>query len=86
MPNGIGNRQRDNWLPCLQVAKMAEDSWIEKCSNAIEELEIKRKKDTVILIVNDLLLDLREFLHSFNADKISNSDFLNGLLNLSDGD
>ncbi|NDD43419.1 MAG: DUF3631 domain-containing protein, partial [Rhodobacteraceae bacterium] len=31
---------RDNWLPLLQIAQLAGVKWVEKCNDAIQELEI----------------------------------------------
>ena len=59
VPDGVGNRMRDNWLPLLQIAQLASVSWIEKCNDAIQELEIKRKTEATAISFNDLLIDLR---------------------------
>ena len=29
VPDGVGNRMRDNWLPLLQIAQLAGVSWVE---------------------------------------------------------
>lgn len=86
IPKSIGNRKRDNWLPCLQIAHMAGEQWVEKCFDAIEELEIKRKEDASVFSVNDLLFELREFLHGFRGSEICSSDLLKSLLNQPDSD
>ena len=86
VPDGFGNRMRDNWLPLLQIAQLAGVSWIEKCNDAIEELEIKRKAEAAALTVNDLLLDLREVLNKFIGPEIGSSELLERLNRLSEGD
>ena len=86
VPDGVGNRMRDNWLPLLQIAQLADVSWIEKCNDAIEELEIKRKAEAAALTVNDLLLDLREVLNKFIGPEIGSSELLERLNRLSEGD
>ena len=86
VPDGVGNRMRDNCLPLLQIAQLAGLSWIEKCNDAIEELEIKRKAEAAALTVNDLLLDLREVLRTFSGPEIGSSALLELLQSLSEGD
>jgi hypothetical protein len=86
VPDGVGNRMRDNWLPLLQIAQLAGVSWIEKCNDAIQELEIKRKAETSALTVNDLLMDLREVLSTFTGPEIGSNELLELLLFQSDGD
>ena len=86
VPDGVGNRMRDNWLPLLQIAQLAGVSWVEKCNDAIQELEIKRKAETSALTVNDLLMDLREVLSTFTGPEIGSNELLQLLLFHSDGD
>lgn len=86
VPDGVGNRMRDNWLPLLQIAQLAGVSWVEKCNDAIQELEIKRKVETSALTVNDLLMDLREVLSTFTGPEIESNELLQLLLFQSDGD
>ena len=86
VPDGVGNRMRDNWLPLLQIAQLAGVSWVEKCNDAIQELEIKRKTETSALTVNDLLMDLREVLSTFTGPEIGSNELLELLLFQSDGD
>ena len=86
VPNEIGNRMRDNWLPMLQIAQLAGVSWVDKCNDAIQELEIKRKAETSALTVNDLLIDLREVLGTFTGPEIGSNELLQRLLCLADGD
>ena len=86
VPDGVGNRMRDNWLPLLQIAQLAGVSWVEKCNDAIQELEIKRKAETSALTVNDLLMDLREVLRTFTGPEIGSNELLELLLFQSDGD
>ena len=86
VPDGVGNRMRDNWLPLLQIAQLAGVSWVEKCNDAIQELEIKRKAETSALTVNDLLMDLREVLSTFTGPEIGSNELLQLLLFQSDGD
>ena len=86
VPDGVGNRMRDNWLPLLQIAQLADVSWIEKCNDAIEELEIKRKAEAAALTVNDLLVDLREVLRTFSGPEIGSSALLELLQGLPEGD
>ena len=86
VPDGVGNRMRDNWLPMLQIAQLASMAWITKCFGAIQELELKRKAETSALTINDLLLDLREVLSSFSEPEIKSSALLERLLCLSEGD
>ena len=86
VPDGVGNRMRDNWLPLLQIAQLAGVSWIEKCNDAIQELEMKRKAETSALTVNDLLIDLREVLSTFTGPEIASNELLQLLLFQSDGD
>ena len=86
VPDGVGNRMRDNWLPLLQIAQLAGVSWVEKCNDAIQELEIKRKAETSALTVNDLLMDLREVLSTFPGPEIGSNELLQLLLFQSDGD
>ena len=71
---------RDNWLPLLQIAQLAGVSWVEKCNDAIHELEIKRKAETSALTVNDLLMDLREVLSTFTGPEIGSNELLQLLL------
>ena len=77
---------RDNWLPLLQIAQLASESWIEKCNDAIQELEIKRKTEATALTFNDLLLDLREVLRTFSGPEIGSSALLELLQGLPEGD
>ena len=77
VPDGVGNRMRDNWLPLLQIAQLAGVSWVEKCNDAIQELEIKRKAETSALTVNDLLMDLREVLSTFTGPEIEAMSYCN---------
>ena len=86
VPDGVGNRMRDNWLPLLQIAQLAGVSWLEKCNDAIQELEMKRKAETSALTVNDLLMDLREVLSTFTGPEIGSNELLQLLLFQSDGD
>ena len=86
VPDGVGNRMRDNWLPLLQIAQLAGVSWVEKCNDAIQELEIRRKAETSALTVNDLLIDLREVLGIFTGPEIGSHELLQCLLCLADGD
>ena len=86
IPDGVGNRMRDNWLPLLQIAQLAGASWVEKCHDAIQVLEIKRKAETSALTVNDLLMDLREVLRKFTGPEIRSSELLERLLCISEGD
>jgi len=86
VPDGVGNRMRDNWLPLLQIAQLASVSWIEKCNDAIQELEIKRKTEATALTFNDLLLDLREVLRTFIGPEIGSSALLELLQGLPEGD
>ena len=77
---------RDNWLPLLQIAQLAGVSWTEKCNDAIQELEIKRKVEATAITSNDLLLDLREVLRTFSGSKIGSSALLELLQGLPEGD
>ena len=86
LPDGVGNRMRDNWLPLLQIAQLAGVPWVEKCNDAIHELEIKRKAETSALTVKDLLMDLREVLSTFTGPEIGSNELLQLLLFQSDGD
>ena len=61
-------------------------SWVEKCNDAIQELEIKRKAETSALTTNDLLLDIREVLNQFSGPEIGSRELLELLLLQSDGD
>ena len=84
--NGVGNRMRDNWLTLLKIAQLAGVSWIDKCNDAIQELEIKRKAETSALTTNDLLMDLRDVLGLFSGPEIGSRELLERLLNLPEGD
>ena len=86
VPDGVGNRMRDNWLPLLQIAQLAGVSWVEKCNDAIQELEMKRKAETSALTTNDLLLDIREVLNQFSGPEIGSRELLERLLDLPEGD
>ena len=86
VPDGVGNRMRDNWLPLLQIAQLVGVSWVEKCNDAVQELEIKRKAETSALTVNDLLMDLSEVLSAFTGPEIGSNELLQLLLLQSDGD
>lgn len=84
VPDGIGNRIRDNWLPLLKIAALAGGDWIEKANAAIQELEIKHKAESSKIGISDLLLDLREILINFSGPEIRSSELLKQLLHNSE--
>ena len=80
VPDGIGNRIRDNWLPLLKIAALAGGDWIEKANAAIQELEINHKAESSEIGISELLWDLREILINFSGPEIPSSELLKQLL------
>ena len=80
IPDGVVNRMRDNWMPLLQVAHLAGDAWVDRCSAALHELEENRKSKGSGHTGNELLQDIREALRTFTGPEIFSSDLLRLLL------
>ena len=86
LPNEIGNRALDNWIPLFQIANLAGEEWKTKGLKAIEELEIKRKKQSSNQSASELLTDLRDILKPFSGPEIGSGELLRKLLQYSEGD
>lgn len=86
MPIEAVNRVGDNWMPLFQIAALAGQVWVEKITDAFEELEVQRKLFGAIPTSSDLMADIREVLKVFIDPEIPSSTLLQKLLTLSEGD
>jgi putative DNA primase/helicase len=76
MPDGIHNRQADNWSPLLAIADVAGGEWPDRARHAAKTLVGAREDQSTSVM---LLSDIRDLFDSRPDGKIRTKELLAGL-------
>lgn len=77
LPDGLDDRQQDNWEPLFAIAECASPEWVERATAAALKLS---GTDTIKpSIGNELLSDIRQIFEIKNVEKISSADLISAL-------
>jgi Protein of unknown function (DUF3631)/Bifunctional DNA primase/polymerase, N-terminal len=79
VPDGIYNRQADNWSPLLAIADKAGGDWPERARQAAKTLTVVGAGDDQSIRIQ-LLADFRMLFESRQDAKITTKDVIDGLV------
>ncbi len=80
LPEGLFNRQADNWRPLFAIAEAAGGDWPKRCADAFAQVTNRNDADAESLRVN-LLADIREL---FACERMFSKDLIDTLRQMSE--
>lgn len=80
LPDGVFNRQADNWRPLFAIAEIAGGNWPKRCADAFAQLTSRNDVDAESLRVN-LLADIRQI---FTGERMFSSELIDALQQMSE--
>jgi putative DNA primase/helicase len=80
MPDGIYNREADNWRPLLAIAIVAGSHWPQRARQAVVHSRNDGDDDDSLVAV--LLADIRATFAENETDRLSSSDLVEALVDL----
>jgi putative DNA primase/helicase len=78
LPDGLSDREQDNWIYLLMIAQLAGDEWLEKAKEAA--LAMHANVEPSVSIGVELLSDIREIFALERQHKISTVDLITKLI------
>jgi hypothetical protein len=84
LPNGVFNRQADNWRPLFAIAEVAGGDWLKRCADAFEKLtrQTDAQRGSIRL---ELLADMQVVFRQSQIERIFSRDLVEALVAMSDG-
>jgi putative DNA primase/helicase len=73
MPEGIFNREADNWRPLLAIANAAGDDWPERASEALKAAHTTEDDESRLAM---LLADIKGAFEEMKADRLASSSLV----------
>src|SRR5262249_36778241 len=83
LPDGVFNRQADNWRPLFAMAEVAGGDWPRRCADAFEKSPSQNDSQTGSIRV-DLLGDIKVLLGERKIDRLFSRELVNALVAMSD--
>jgi hypothetical protein len=79
MPQGIFNREADNWRPLLAIADAAGDDWPERARDALQAAHTAKDDESRLVM---LLADVKGAFEEMKADRLASSSLIAILVEL----
>jgi hypothetical protein len=78
LPNGLSDREQDNWIYLLMIAQLGGDEWLDKAKKAA--LAMHANTEPQMSAGVEILSDIREIFAAHHEGKISSADVIGKLI------